>query len=398
MTLYVEDLILALYSVKIPVLWDSTVIDSFCLQILKQEGFTEKQSGLALKLLKKYVYLITPTFGNITPAIENPIYKYAFRKIPTNNRISICEHGNWQKAIKLEFPFDQFYVDEIKKSKLSNVNALWNPEQKAWFFPLSEESIKFVSQLVSGKNFEKDEEFKIYETQIEQIIENIDSYVPMIVLENNIPKYRNISQFLPELTNTDVISALFEARDHGVSVWNDDVSEYIKSNNADQFVLDFLNHNSKQHFYVNSKNHRFEELKSLLSYLTPTVVLVPAGEEYNKLTSIYDSLKTMGYDDSEMSVLFRLSSDSGSKFNDFVKNHHLNDPISDRTKFVFICTKVPKTILKSNVQFKSLINLGYVNVHYTIKEYMKNCQNVVYYSDKNPTKETNFANLLFNYP
>ena len=92
-----------------------------------------------------------------------------------------------------------------------------------------------------------------------------------------------------------------------------------------------------------------------------------------------------------LDVLFRLPSDSGSKFNDFVKNNHLNDPISDKTKFVFICTKVPKTILKSDIKFNFIMNLGYVNIHYTVREYMKNCQNVIYYSDKKPHREKYFV-------
>jgi hypothetical protein len=83
-----------------------------------------------------------------------------------------------------------------------------------------------------------------------------------------------------------------------------------------------------------------------------------------------------------MSVLFRLSAESGQKFNDFVKNEGLNGPITPETKVVFISTKLPKPLLKSGIKFNTIINLGYAMAHYTIKEYSRNHQNFINFDQK----------------
>ena len=112
-----------------------------------------------------------------------------------------------------------------------------------------------------------------------------------------------------------------------------------------------------------------------------------------KLTQVYTILKGFGLEDKNMSVLFRLSSETGRNFNNFVKNQGLNGPICDETKAVFISGKLPKTILKSGIRFNSIVNMGFSNAHYTLKEYSKKHQNLVYFDVTIKSQGFNFVEL-----
>jgi len=83
-----------------------------------------------------------------------------------------------------------------------------------------------------------------------------------------------------------------------------------------------------------------------------------------------------------MSVMFRLPAETGKNFNDFVKNNQLNNPITDKTKIVFISSKLPKPVIKSKVKFNCVINLGLGGVHYTIKNFTENHENLINFSEK----------------
>jgi hypothetical protein len=125
----------------------------------------------------------------------------------------------------------------------------------------------------------------------------------------------------------------------------------------------------------------------------PCLIIVPGGMEFAKTKTMYEFLKGQGYQDDEMSVLFRLSTGQGTEFNEFVKDNNLNSPITDRTKFVFVSIKLPKPVVKSKINFQSVISLGKSNVHYTIREFFKNRQNLIYYCEKSSQKEFSFGIL-----
>jgi hypothetical protein len=93
----------------------------------------------------------------------------------------------------------------------------------------------------------------------------------------------------------------------------------------------------------------------------------------------------LGIETKDMSVMFRLPNEQ-SDFNQFVKDHELNGPITDTTRIVFVSTKITKPLIKSGVKFNTVINLGYYNyMHFTMSTVVDNARNLVYYSTKAPT-------------
>jgi hypothetical protein len=127
-------------------------------------------------------------------------------------------------------------------------------------------------------------------------------------------------------------------------------------------------------------------------FMGPMLFIIPGGSEYRKIQQIHTVLSDIGISDKKMSVLFRLSSETGKEFNDFVKNYGLNNPISEETQIVFVSGKLPKPLIESKIRFNSVVNVGFNNAHYTLKEYAKNQQNVVYF-ELEKEKGFNFGHM-----
>lgn len=393
MILYVEDLIIVCANINDISAFDNSFMSSMVGQISQGQSLTEKQAGLALKILKRNQKKLTVSvMANVESAIDNPVFRFPFRKITLINKISIVPYMLWGKAIKVEFPYNPSYIDSIRASRKDNpFIASWDKEEKAWMFDLSESSIKFITQLFDNVEVEMDDEFKNYAEQIKNVVDNIEQYAPMLVIENKMPVYKNVAKEVPVLQSQDILGSLFEARKCGITTYDTNIESFLQVNNLDTITKSFLT--SEDTLFVDSKQHTFSELKNIINYLTPCLFVIPASRELETVSLVYNSLMSQGYNSSDISIMFRLPSVNPSEFNNFVKEKKLNNPISENTKFVFICTKIPKPIFKSKIHFDLIINLGYLNVHYTLREYIKNCQNVIYYCDKNPSKDLNYANL-----
>jgi hypothetical protein len=395
MTLYVEDLIIGFAGTTDASPFDRSFMNNMGGQIGQGQGLTEKQASLALKILKRnQKKLIGQLIGDVESAIDTPVFRFPFRKIALANKISVVDHLTWDKALKVEFPYNQNYLDAIRNGRKDNpFIASWDKDQKAWMFDLSEGSIKFLIQLFDNTEVEMDDEFKNYATQITNILNNIEKYAPMLVIEDGKPTYKNVSKNIPPLQSTGILESLFEARKCGITTYDATIEDFLQVSDLDPITQIFLKSELDDTLFVESKQYSFDKLKNIINYLSPCLFVVPASKELESLSMVYDFLVRQGYDSDSISVMFRLPSEDASDFNNFVKQNKLNNPISENTKFVFICTKVPKPIFKSKINFEAIINLGYLNVHYTLREYMKSCQNVVYYCDKKPSKDLSYGNM-----
>lgn len=392
--MYIEDLICKLNLHCSVNRYDTNLVSSFVNQAFVGTGYTEKQSVLAVRILKRYSASLSAALSvDITTFLDNPTFKYNIRKINNAKRISIIAHETLGKAIKVEFPYSQEKVDSIRKSKDQLGHAVWDGDKKAWIFSIDERNIQFLTSFVESDHFELDEEIKNYIVQIKHIIGNIENYVPMLTIKNGLPKYLNQSQFVPELTSKEVIPAVFEARKAGIFTWDEKVTQYLDQADLDPVIRSFLSNESPKHLEIDSTENPVQCLTDIVKYTQPTLFIIPGGSESAKTKMIYNFLTSIGYTSDDMSIMFRLPSSDGKEFNEFVKNCGLNNPITDKTKFVFVSIKLPKPIIKSKMRFNSVISLGRSNVHYTIREFFKNRQNLIYYCEPNKQKEFNFVNL-----
>jgi hypothetical protein len=389
--MYIEDLIETLTLEYIPVnSWDQKIVHSFYEQITRNTGFTEKQSALALRIVTRYAAGISSkTKVDITRFIENPQYRLPIRKILAEKTIRINNN-----LIEVRLPYDDNFVTDIRKHRLSNSSSMinWDKDKTAWTLDISESNIMY---LLSSCNvgFEYDDAFQNYATQIEEIVANMDKYAPMLARDGAGYTIRNAPATMPAITATEPIEAIFQARRLGVVLWDAEIEEYLNSDKVVKEVCDFLKTPiSKSVDFANDEAY-VTCLQHILTNLGPSLFVVPGGDELAKTQQAYSILKGIGVEDKNMSVLFRLPTESGRNFNDFVKNQGLNEPITADTKVVFVSGKLPKTVIKSGIKFNSVVNLGYDSVHYTLREYAKTHQNLIYFDVKKKQRGFDFAKL-----
>jgi hypothetical protein len=393
--MYIEDLIFELARLRIGTLnnWDHNIVLSFCDQTGRGSAFTEKQSDLAVKILKRYSTTLSARLNSdVSGFLETPKFKLAIRKITNSRRISILPDNTYGKIIKVEFPYDESVIADIRNTKNKLGPAVWNKDLKSWIFALCEANIKFVSDLSLKNEWTIDEEFLNYQNQIAKIQQDVENFVPMVVLENNTPKFKNVHKNLPNFQGVDIIESLFAARKYGITVWSDEIDAVLNQDTTDPLVIEFLKSSVDTGFNINSEKIPFSDISELVKNMLPCMVVIPGGSELNTLLESYDLFHQMGINDSEMSVMFRLPTETGKEFNDFVKKQALNSPISDKTKVVFISSKLPKPVLKSNIKFNCILNLGIGGVHYSIREYLSRHHNLINFSGK--SKEMEFAFVI----
>lgn len=390
--MHIEDLIILIATRVQMNPFDSKLIYSFQDQIFRGNGFTEKQAALAIKILKRQKTKLDPIVGkDIGQFLENPSFRLSKRTVNSNKKLSVAPNGIYGKIIKAEFPFNEELVQNIRENRSKLNFAQWDKEEKAWLFSLDEKSIKFLMDYTKKFNFSYDDELHGYFEQIKDVEQNMEHFVPVLSMEENSFIFKNVSDLVPQPSTTDIFKALFEARKAGIHTWDDKIDSMLRHAGCEKAVLEFLDVSPSNPYEFSLENHSFFEIEKIIKYLTPCIFVIPGGSEYEKVELSLEVLKNAGVKTEEISVLFRLPKETGEKFNNFVRDSQLNNPVTDNTKAIFISSKVPKTIIEPKIKFNSVVNFNFYSVHYTIREFLKNHHNVVHVMEQKTQRSLNFA-------
>jgi hypothetical protein len=390
--MHIEDLIILIATRVQMNPFDSKLIYSFQDQIFRGNGFTEKQANLAIKILRRQKVKLDQVVGqDIGRFLDIPTFRLSRRTVNSNKRLTVETHELYGKVIKAEFPFNEEIVQSIREKRPNFFFAQWDKEEKAWIFSLDERSLKFWINASKKYEFSFDEEIENYFSQVSNIEEHMEDFIPIVSMDEKSFIFKNVSDRVTQPNTTDVFRALFEARKIGIQTWDDNVSTMIAQQGCEKAVSEFLEVNPSQPYEFCLENHSFFEIQNIVKNLTPCIFVIPGGSELEKVELSLKLLNSIGMDASEISVLFRLPKETGEKFNNFVKNTGLNNPITDTTKAVFISSKIPKTIIEPKIKFNSVVNFNFYSVHYTIREFLKNHHNVIHVMDKKPQRNFNFA-------
>jgi hypothetical protein len=286
----------------------------------------------------------------------------------------VISNGEGHKEIEAKFPYDETVISDIRKLPALSGSRRWDREAGSWFFDVSEEHIGFLIKTFADKPCEYDAEFQSYVNQAAAIINRMENYAPMLTRELVI---KNAPRNLPKITATDIIGALFQARCMGVTLWDNELNSYLEHEYGNPLVVNFLRNDVTKTYDVSNDASSVEFLELIVKHLGPTLFVIPGGTELQKTKLAYNLLRGMALEEKNISVLFRLPTENGKIFNEFVKNHRLNSPVSSETRAIFVSNKMPKTVEKSQIQINSIINLGFSSAHYSLKHYMKDYQNII---------------------
>ena len=353
-----------------------------------QDRLTEKQAGLIIKLLKKNRDVIRPYVPKIDDHIDNPQWQHPFRIIPTVKKISIKKDVD--SYIVAEFPFDQEIVEAFRKrnQEVHPVHSgAWNSEEKKWHFRLTETNINWLGNFLLPRDFEASEDFLKLFADVNDVINNFETYLPMLVQTDTGFEIKNAHAKIPQPETNNLAEALFWARDYGVTAWDDKIDDRI--NNELSTVVRRVLSSGLERPWFNSEEVKIDKFAELIKFGGPVLIIIPGGSELDSIIRWTEFVMSQGIRQDQMSVMFRLPNEQAT-FNSYVKQMNLNNPVDENTKVVFVSTKITKPLVKSGVKFKTVINLGYYNyLHFTMSAAVDNAQNLVYYSMKQPNNYKN---------
>ena len=364
-------------------------------QLSMGNALTEKQGMLALRILDSYVN----TFKTIVPELEEslaaPKWKQEFRTLAVTKEIKIEERdseisGKKARFISLSFPFDKQLVDKLQKRN-QEVHELhkgtWDARNKVWTFFLTEKNIMFIGQQLLTAGFSGDEEFMGYYDSLTELCDNLEQHVPILSMDGDTFVIKNGHSSIPHLETNSVIEAAFFAKRYGIQIWDDEVSSKI-SDEANPVTKKILSATGKNRLWFDSDEIAIGNFNDLVNYGGKVLIIVPGGSELPSLKAWTEFAFRNGISNEDLSVMFRLPNEH-SKFNEYVKDNKINNPVTDNTKMVFVSTKITKPLVKSGIRFDTVINLGYYNyMHFSMSTIVDGVCNMLFYSMKAPTEQS----------
>lgn len=365
------------------------ILDSFySYQCTRNESLTEKQGMLALRLITQCKEGLKNRIPDIDSMLDSPKWRNEFRVIAFDRSIKIEELAeSKKKIINVRFAYDSNLVNKFRKRNQtvhSHYRGTWDSDKKCWSFNLTEKNVLFLGDsLLAAGDFFADKEFQNLYQQASNIRYSIEEHIPMLVFNDGKYEIVNASSRIPQPNTNSLVKALFHARKYGITLWSDEIDLEI-SKNLNNVTKAIIKNNSDRYIWFISIHNKIEDFSDLLQNSDTIAIIVPGGEEY-KLTKEWVELALQcGIDKKHISVMFRLPNDQ-AKFNKYVKDSELNNPVNENTRIVFINTKVTKPIAKADLKFDTVINLGhYQNMHFTITTLSQNVCNLIYYNMKEP--------------
>jgi hypothetical protein len=386
---------------------DLRLLTSFDDQASRQLGFTEKQSALCVSMLLKYTTQISHYLNrDISIFLENPQFRIPKRIINQEKSVKVESSYDVETSkIKVCFPYDENLVSLIKEYRTeylkkravqwtlySSGHIDWNQDTRTWDFALCEEHIDWIHTNLQNRGFVFDNSFTDFVTDIENIKNNIENYVPMVIFNDSNFEYKNIHKNIPQPTSTHLLEVLFDAKKYGINTWDENIDLALNDISINDFTREYLKTENTE-IELDTKKFQLVDLEDIVTYSKNLVVVIPGGSELESLRQTVKFFSSIGIQRDEMTVLFRLDSSAGKMCNDFVKEHQLNNPITEKVKIIFISIKVPKPLLSSGKTIDAILNLGQNSAHYSVRNFLKNHHCVINCSLAKQKREERFGNV-----
>jgi len=366
--------------------YDSKFLYSIDSQLCLGRGLTEKQNILLLKILTKYQSDISKFLSvDVNPFLTTPRYKYPIRTLSQQRTIKIVDDAEGKnKTIQVSFPYDESLVNQIKEyrknqtsnSRLrlgwsTNAGIVWNTTTTTWDFLLQEDHLSWLHKTFEPAGFQFEDTLKKYIEEIKSIEENVENYVPMIIFEENKFKYINTHKNIPQPTSTDLLEVLFESKKNGISIWDTSIDIALDDISINDCTRQYLKIQNSQEITFDNKIFNLTDLEEIIHNIGRCVFVIPGGTEHDTLTRAHKFLQNSRISEEEITVMFRLDSSAGAMCNHYIKENKLNTPLTDKTKFIFVSSRVPKPLISAKLPIDCIINFGSNNAHYTLKNLLK---------------------------
>jgi len=374
---------------------DIKLIMSFCQQLQKKVGFTDRQFELAKKKILEYKSILVENgFNNVEKEIEN--LRIPLRDIDRTKKVFLIERESYslfgiekQLMIGVQFPFSKKMIKHINFLKETVKKREYDKKNKIHLCPFHEINIYNLVKRFKDAGFEIEPKLEIYYQQLCDMLNNYEEHVPGLYGLN----LKNVSSN----AKTHLYNLYGKPNALNYCLYYD-TKELFGLQNFDNKLLDnsLANYSvlarnivksNKKHLQV-PRHYSISNLINALFTLKKHPVLIIANNEMtvNELEDITNScLSFMPL--SDISVLFRYPNDNYNHqcFNQKIKELQLNNTLQESTKVVVIHDRLPKPLLKSNMHFHTSVYLSnLVNSTKKLELFYESSYNVLHYYDDLP--------------
>lgn len=383
---YIEDLTKLFASSIVLNTYDEKIARSFADQCYAGNPFTEKQGLIVVRLLKKYRrQFFHAGVIDIESQIENPRFKYPFRVVDKRKIAEIVKIGEDQvKHLCLQFPYENEIVAKIKRGQDAISSAEWDSENKRWVLGLTEENLEFLVNFLIPRNFEVSDELVDLVAQHEQIKQDFENYIPTLTKEDGVYKFKN---FVKKLEFSTLFEAVIAARTYHVPIFSDEVYAEINEMVIESELKEIFSKIESRQFFMKVSDHKKSKIVEISKVFDgTTAIFVNDNITASALEQWVLSLIECGISLDTVAVLFRQKNEeNGQEFNNIVKKYELNKPVSDDLRWIFLGSKYPKSLIKTNIRPDiCILENKMVSAHYTLQSITKNSMMNIYYGDYAP--------------
>ena len=231
--------------------------------------------------------------------------------------------------------------------------GLYDKVEKIHYFKFNENTCyEIINTFNENNNFEVEDQLLEYYEKLLEMKKNQDKYIPGIYsfkLKNLHEKSFNFAISSIGEPNIDNLCNYYDKKDQ-FGLEHFDQEELQQSLKSLTPLAQKVVNRSQASIFVNNKEHTVNNLAEVVLelYRFPLVIVLHEDTCYDHLTQFNKAFQNI-IPSERMSVMFRLdNTPEGKPFNEYIKQHNLNNVVDKDTKIVYISSnKIPKPLLKS---------------------------------------------------
>jgi len=364
---------------------DTTVLLSIAKQLARGTPLTDRQHELLKSKLRVYKEQFTSAGINLDDHLEN--LKSPLRHIDRSKHVKVVnspqvfqdknsiEENKNEQWIEVRFPFSKKIIVGIENLKTKIPHYHHIKGSHTHYFRFSEKSVYYVVDFFINKEFLIDQELLEHYNKIKQLISNPKDYIPGIYNYQLLNFNKRAEEYLinsfgePSLENL----MIYKDRSRLFGIKHFDESELNRSVSTCSTLSQKIINRSKSTVFLKTTRWTLNNIVESLLELERLPVLVIIKEQIatDMLSKIYSAFSNVVEND-QISVLFRLDNtdDHTAQFNQFIKKHKLNNPLTANTKVAIIDERVyNKPILANNCVFQSILITEDVSYNSKLSEF-----------------------------